>query len=114
MQKMFQEFGARGFLPIGIATNEPAMGQAKSAMVARFSKEFGVSFPVGFGLSDTARGFMLIPENKPMQAPQMVLIDRTGMIRWEHVGFDETVDPPVIRAKIIELLGSGTKPAAKK
>ena len=112
MTQMYKEFGARGFLPIGIATNDPMMGQTKPVMVASFVKEFKVGFPVGFGPNETARGFMQIPDNKPMSAPQMVLIDRAGMIRWEHVGFDEKADPAAIRAKIAELLG-GAKPATK-
>ena len=111
MTQMYKEFGPKGFLSIGIATNDPMPGQLKPAMVANFVKEFKVGFPVGFASGETSREFMMVPANKPMMAPQMVLIDRTGMIRWEHVGFDEKTDPAAIRAKIVELLGAAKPPA---
>ena len=52
----------------------------------------------------------------PFMVPQIAFIDRQGVIRSQNVGGDELFadEENNIRKKVLELLGTGPAPAAKK
>ena len=76
LTKLQREYGPRGFQALGTAYND-----ATPPMVAQFVKEFGVGFPVGFASRDSALSFMGFSVMDQVWVPQIVLIDRKGMIR---------------------------------
>src|SRR5205814_10442493 len=53
----------------------------EGADVASFKKHFGLTFPVGTSSSDAAHAFLGIPPGARLGTPQVVAIDRTGIIR---------------------------------
>src|SRR5260370_26347818 len=76
--KLYKEFGPRGFQPIGVAFNDNA-----AMLVPPFVKQFQVPFPVGYAPDPTVRSFLGAADADRLMAPQVVLIDRKGMIRGQ-------------------------------
>src|SRR3954447_22416213 len=70
------DYGARGFQAIGIAFNDMS-----SMLVPDFIKDFKPTFPVGFANRDPVLSFLGITQEERFVVPQIVLIDRKGMIR---------------------------------
>ena len=74
--KLNGEFASKGFQPLGVAFNEmPQM------LVPDFIKQNNVNFPVGFSPRDAVLTFLGIPVIERFVVPQIVWIDRKGMIR---------------------------------
>jgi peroxiredoxin len=53
----------------------------EGADTAAFTKRFGLTFPVGSSSSDAAHAFLGIAEGARVGTPQVVAIDRMGVIR---------------------------------
>ncbi len=53
----------------------------EGADTAAFTKRFGLNFPVGLSTSDIAHDFLGIKRGERLGTPQVVAIDRMGMIR---------------------------------
>jgi peroxiredoxin len=74
--KLNSEFASKGFQPLGVAFNEmPQM------LVPDFIKQNSVNFPVGFSSRDAVLTFLGIPVIERFVVPQIVWIDRKGIIR---------------------------------
>src|SRR5436190_17552640 len=58
-----------------------AVAFEEGADVASFKKHFGLTFPVVTSSSDAAHAFLGIPPGARLGTPQVVAIDRTGIIR---------------------------------
>ncbi len=93
LQKLQTEYGPNGFQAIGVATND-------ISLVPRYVRDLGLQFPVGFVTGDEAKAFLQHSVMESIRFPQMVLIDRRGIVRTQHLGCDEAAD----RARIVELL----------
>lgn len=83
LTKMHHEFGSQGFTPVAVAINEMA-----HMYVDDFVKQFGITFQVGWQVHDTAMQFLQHPVMKPMMMPQIVFIDKEGVIRAQFEGSD--------------------------
>jgi peroxiredoxin len=83
MEEVYQESGADGFQPLVVAINDGA-----SRLVRDFSRMQGVTFPVGWTDQQAPIPFLQHPSAMPMYMPQFVLIDRQGVIRYQHGGSD--------------------------
>jgi len=81
--ELYKEFGSRGFEPIGVAFNEEVFGAntTPSRVVGDFVKSFSVGFPVGWTDRAKILDFLGIGTFQPFVVPQIVWIDRKGMIR---------------------------------
>ena len=104
MTKIRQDLKPRGFDAIGVALNQGAQN-----LVADFSKNFQISFPVGWADPYAAYGFLqLTPGKDRVLFPQMVLIDRSGTIRYQSPiqGDEMVVNESDLRQHIEALLGS--------
>jgi thiol-disulfide isomerase/thioredoxin len=104
MEKFQREFGPRGFQAIDVAVNDNA-----DLLVQNFSKDFQVNFPVGWVLRDQMIAFMGWA-SQYFVVPQLVLIDRRGMIRYqtpahEDENWDKLMKEDALRQHIEELLG---------
>ena len=96
-------FGAEGFQAVGIAINKEA---AADPVVREFSSSFAPNFPIGYAPSDNALSFLGISVMERWVYPQVVLIDRKGMIRAqsEILGTAELQDVVGLRPQIEKLL----------
>jgi hypothetical protein len=112
MTRYQQELGGRGFqaldLAINALDNSPNPNDA-NALVANFVKDFKVGFPVGWVTRDQFMAFMGFSVLDRVMVPQLVLIDRKGMIRYETPAGDSPerenlMKQEVIRQHIEELL----------
>ena len=85
MTKYQSEFGSRGFqaldLAINVLDNNATQEQANTA-VSMFSSNFQVGFPVGWVPRNQMMAFEGFSLMDRMVVPQLVLIDRKGMIRY--------------------------------
>jgi peroxiredoxin len=85
LQQMYQEFGPKGFQPVGAAINDNAR-----ALVPEFIYKLGLKFPVGVTPHDMAYEFLGYNQNDPkagpMLMPQLVFIDRKGIVQVQYAG----------------------------
>jgi len=110
--KLYKELGPRGFQPIGVALNDNA-----AVLVAPFVKQFQVPFPVGYAPDPTVRSFLGANNTDRLMVPQVVVIDRKGMIRAQSpmAGDPNLQDEAKVRKLIESLLKEGaTKKAAAR
>ncbi len=98
-----QAFGAEGLQTIGIAINAES---ANEAVVKEFSRLYAPGFPVGHSTFDSALSYLGISVMERWVYPQVVLIDRKGMIRAqsEAKGSPELQDVTGLRPQIEKLL----------
>jgi thiol-disulfide isomerase/thioredoxin len=75
----------------GLRVAEVAFNEG--ADTAAFIKTFGLSFPVGAGSIDAAHDFLGIPHGARLGTPQIVVIDRSGMIRAQS----ERLGSPILQ-----------------
>ena len=60
---------------------------------AAFGKKFGLSFPIGLSTSDAAHDFLGVERGKLLGTPQVVVIDRSGVIRAQS----ERLGSPILQ-----------------
>lgn len=88
LERLTKEWGPRGFQPIGVAFNDNA-----AQLVPDFIKQMALTFPVGVPVGPNPREIVLTYLQhsmlKTLYVPQMVFIDRKGIIRAQHGGDDD-------------------------
>ncbi len=84
--KLHREFGPRGFQPIGIAFDNNISGPA----VAEFVRSFKLNYPVGYTSSEKVDSYLGRSGKERFRVPQIVVIDRTGVIRAQSRPQGET------------------------
>jgi len=111
LSKLKTELGAKGFQPLGAAINP-------EGDVSDFVKRFGVNFPVGKVSRDTAYAYLQHSIMSPtFYVPQVVFIDRNGVIRAQYGGSDpflSTNEEANIRAMLEKLLAEPPAKVSKK
>jgi hypothetical protein len=115
MNKLNQELGPRGFQPVAIAFPAP-QSDANAALVGYMANYFKLSYPVGYTTKDNVDQYLGRQEKEFLRIPQIVIIDRKGMIRAQ-TGMDnpQLENENSLRALIDGLLKEGaTTGAAKK
>jgi peroxiredoxin len=95
------ELGPKGFQPVGVAINTMDIPTVMS-----FVQQTGANFPVGVAEKNAALDFMGISIMERWVVPQLVLIDRKGMVRYQTppLGAEDVQNPTWLREKIEELL----------
>jgi peroxiredoxin len=83
MDKLQAEFAARGVQAVGVAVND-----TNGSLSAGYAKEFRLKYPVGWVTDAVAKGFLQHPVVVSMMMPQLVVIDRQGVIRAQFPGTD--------------------------
>jgi peroxiredoxin len=114
LNKFQQDYRAKGFEVLGVAINPMS-----HMLVPDYIKQFGLTYPIGYDVPETANNFLQIPVMLRMLMPQLVFIDRSGAIRAQYAGDDPFFQNEDVnmRAKIEELLNeapASPAPAAKK
>ncbi len=104
VSKLNTEFGPKGFQPLAVAVNPMAL-----MLVPDFVRDFHVNFQVGASERDPALSFLQINGADRWVVPQMVLIDRKGVIRMQTppLGDAKMQDEQFIRTEIEKLLNEG-------
>lgn len=108
LEKLQLELSGQGFQAIEIAFNPNA-----SVLADSFIADQNLKIPVGWTLGEQVSSFLGYGPADRFVVPQIVLVDRTGAIRYQTgvQGHDDLRTEPVLRQRITELLGGN--PAAK-
>jgi peroxiredoxin len=110
LNKLQEELGPKGFQPLAVAFNDNA-----GMLVGGFVQNFHTTFPVGYAARQTVTDYLQLDDTPGARwnVPQIVLIDRKGMIvaQSSPKGTEELQEENSLRKKITELL---TSSAAKK
>lgn len=84
MTKVSADLAPKGFQMLGVAFDEPSGAPTGSAptpgMVANYTKQFA-GFPVGLAPRDTVMSYLGISVMDRFVVPQIMIIDRKGVIR---------------------------------
>lgn len=83
--KLHKELGPRGFQAIGIAFDRGISGP----MVTELVQRLGVTYPVGYTSSDKVDSYLGRQSTERFRVPQIVVIDRKGIIRAQSRQTDE-------------------------
>jgi thiol-disulfide isomerase/thioredoxin len=106
LSKLQQEYGSRGFQVLTAAIEDTA-----GRDVPLFIRQFRPTFPVGFAHRLSVGQYLQHSPSVRMMMPQLVFVDRNGMIRAQHSGddpfFGEAVQEKNLRNTIESLLKSG-------
>jgi peroxiredoxin len=111
LTKLQNEWGPRGLQCIGVAIDV-----APKLNLPGFVAETAASYPVGYCEYNTTVAF-LQPDKPRMLVPQVMIIDRKGIIRAHRGGEDDEFfkdEEKVLRTIIEPLLNERTTPAVKK
>ena len=81
LTRLQQELGPKGFQAIGVAINP-------NPDVPDFIKRFNVGFPVGTGTRDSAYAYLEKSVMSSFSVPQIVIVDKKGVIRGQYTGTD--------------------------
>ncbi|HLH02104.1 MAG TPA: TlpA disulfide reductase family protein [Bryobacteraceae bacterium] len=95
MTKFQQQYGPRGFQALDLAINALDDGrtpQQAALLTESFANNFQVGFPVGYIGRDPMMSFMGFSVMDRMVVPQLVLIDRKGVIRYQTPASDANDD----------------------
>jgi peroxiredoxin len=83
MNKLQAEYASRGVQSVGVAINDE-----NGSLTAAYVKELGLKYPVGWTKHPVAVDFLQHPVMVSMMMPQLVVIDRKGVIRAQYPGTD--------------------------
>src|SRR5580658_4172754 len=100
--KLYTEYGPRGFQPVGVAINDMA-----NLFVDEFVKNFGITYRVGYSPLAPVLAFLGISVMERYVVPQIVWIDRKGIIRSQTsavTGDEQMRTEPYWRSMIETLL----------
>jgi len=100
--KLQWELGSRGFQSIGVAFDS----NVSKEKVADFAKLLAVPYPVGYISSDKVDSYLAREANQRFRVPQIVVIDRSGVIRAQSqpIGEKNLEDENYLRNLIEALL----------
>jgi hypothetical protein len=120
LTQLNMEYGPRGFQALGVAFNtDPDNPNDKVPLkdkVVAYTQQYA-GFPVGFSNRSTVLGYLGISELERIGVPEIVVIDRKGVIREQSPtqGGGPLTDPAHLRMVVESLLaeGAGAKAPAK-
>ena len=110
LNKLNQELGPRGFQPVAIAFNKGDTG----TLIIRMENYFKLTFPVGYSSAENVDAFFGRTGNERLNIPQVVVIDRSGMIRAQNgAKYDQSLEnPDSLRTLLETLLKEDAPPAS--
>jgi peroxiredoxin len=102
--KLQEELGPRGLHVVGVAFNEEA--QSGRTAVRQFIADNQVGFPIGVAARDTVLSYLGLSVMSRLAVPQVVVIDRKGVIRArsEPLGSPGLQDESRLRPLLEQLL----------
>jgi peroxiredoxin len=105
MNKLHGEMAGRGFRPVGVVFDNGVSGPVVRDLVQLLK----LNYPVGYTTSDNVDRFLARAVTERFQVPQLVVIDRAGVIRAQSRPTGETslTDENYLRTFVRELLDEG-------
>ena len=106
MNKLNAELGPRGFQAVAIAFPAPN-SDANGPLVSSIVDDFKLTYPVGYANKENVDQYLGRGPREMLRIPQVVLIDRAGMIRAVSGGHDGNLkleDEDYLRAVLDGLL----------
>lgn len=105
LSKLYSELGPKGFQPLGVAVNQMAL-----MLVPDFVRDYHTNFPIGASEQAPALNYLQISMVERWVVPQIVLIDRKGMIRAQSapLGTEKLQEEGYLRQQIENLLREDT------
>jgi peroxiredoxin len=116
MNKLNAELGSRGFQPIAIAFPAPE-SDANEALVGSLADSLKLTYPVGYTQKEDVDRFLSRTGQETLRIPQVVIIDRAGVIRAQTGGRGGNLNlekEDYLRTTLEGLLKEGTPAGAKK
>lgn len=108
IETLYRELAGRGLQPVAVAMNDGAEQQ-----IAAYRKVVGLTYPVGYADRMAVLRLLRHPVQEPVFVPQLVFIDRAGMIRAKYAGTDYFFrDEKANIRKLVEELLSERPPAS--
>jgi peroxiredoxin len=107
LNKLQQELGPRGLQALGIALDKDLTAPRASDFAAKAA----VSFPIGAATADQVDAFLGREAGERFRVPQLVVIDRAGVIRAQSHAIHEVSleDEAHLRKLIADLLREETR-----
>jgi len=91
-----------------------AVEPMSSLNIPDFKKTFTPAFPVGYNDQGYVSKFLGLPPNEPVFFPQVVFIDRNGIVRAQFTGGDKPMDKDIQEKSLRETLEKTIKDGLKK
>jgi peroxiredoxin len=103
ISKVQWEMGSRGLQSFGIAFDSGVNAE----LVTKFTQRLAITYPVGYVSSDKVDGYLGRSGTERFRIPQIVVIDRKGVIRAQSrpIGEKNLEDEKYLRSLIQTLLG---------
>jgi peroxiredoxin len=98
LQALHERYAARGLSLVGVSVD--ARGEEDT--IREFAKDFGMTYPLWLDPDERVQSTFLA-----IGVPATFLIDRTGVLRWRHVGPVRGDDSTLVR-ELERALGSET------
>ncbi len=90
-----------------------AIEAMSSLNIPDFQKKFQPAFPVGYNEESYVAKFLGRAPTEPMLAPQLVFIDRTGIVRVQYSGEDPAMKNEIQEKSLRDALEKTIKEAGK-
>jgi peroxiredoxin len=81
LNKLHSQLGPRGFQPVGVVFDPPNGAKASVQSSALMVDYFKLTYPVGYSAKADVDSYLGRTGKEILNIPQIVVIDRTGMIR---------------------------------
>ncbi len=81
LNKLNNELGARGFQAVGIVFDPPNAGSSGAQLLPAVVDYLKLTYPLGYASKDDVDNYLGRKGNETLNIPQVVVIDRAGMIR---------------------------------
>jgi thiol-disulfide isomerase/thioredoxin len=113
LTKLQNEYGPKGFQVLAVAFNPMS-----KMLVPDFVRDFKVNFPIGYAERPPVTTFLQHPDSESLTVPQIVFVDRKGVIRGQSLpmGDTHTASESFLRKNIEQMLAepAGAAPAKAK
>ena len=117
LNKLNSELGPRGFQAVGIVFDPPNTAEKGAQLLPAVVDYLKLTYPLGYASKNDVDNYLGRNGNEILNIPQVVVIDRAGMIRATSGG--RSGDPALedessLRTLINGLLNEGVSTGAKK
>lgn len=115
LNKLGRDVGPRGFQPIGIVFDPPRVPTSAEKVLPSLVNYFKLAYPVGFASKAEVDSYFGREGNEILRIPQMVVIDRTGVIRATSgpKGNPSLEDEASLRSLVETLLKEDGRPPSR-
>lgn len=81
LNELSKEMAPRGFQAVGVVFDPPNAPESHGRLIAPAVSYFGLTYPIGYSSKTDVDAYLSRKPRQILNIPQVVVIDRTGMIR---------------------------------